>query len=115
MALDVVAVQETDIVLEITATDSDGAAIDLTGATITWTLRTRRGNAATITKTTGSGVTVTDAVGGVFEVTITDTDTASLNGTYYHEAKIVDSGGLVSRVRNADQSAGIIEFKEKVL
>lgn len=47
---------------------------------------------AIIPKTLGSGVTVTNAAGGIFEVEILPADTKSLwPGSYYHQAEILDA------------------------
>lgn len=49
---------------------------------------------ALVTKTLGSGITVTDAVQGVVTVTVSDDDIAELEGetAYYHELKRTDDG-----------------------
>lgn len=76
-------------------TDSDSAAVDLTGATITWKLTTTRGGGTeSLTKTTASGITI--EVGGTYaDVSIDGSaDTDSLDpGRYWHEARAVLSGG----------------------
>lgn len=61
----------------------------LTGATIKWVM-------STITKTIGSGITVTGD--RTFTVTLSPADTTSLAGSYPHEAEITDSSGNVSTV-----------------
>ena len=86
-------------VLEVTITDSDGAAVDLTGATISYVLqRNVNSAAATISKTTDDGISITDASGGVFQITLDASDTASLSGSYYHECQITDASGNASTV-----------------
>jgi hypothetical protein len=110
MTVDATFVAETDIVLTITAQDQDAAAINLSGATVTWYLKRKVSDAALITKT-GS---ITGAASGIFTVTLTDTDTAGLDGTYLHEAKIVDASGNISRLRHSDISPGKLVFEPKI-
>lgn len=92
--LDIKAVKNNDIELRFTVTDEAGAAVNLTSATIKWQLKAGIGETALITKTTSSGITITDAAAGKFTVDIANEDTAGLDpGTYKHEAVVVDSSG----------------------
>lgn len=43
-----------------------------------------------LTKTIGSGITVTDAAAGKFTVALDPADTLKFSGGYYHEAKAFD-------------------------
>ena len=52
---------------------------DLTGFSLEWTMRGVATGSVFTTKTIGSGITVTSAVGGTLTVTIDDTDTDALN------------------------------------
>jgi len=75
----------------VTVTDSNGAAVNLTNFTIFWKLTLLpTSSTALISKAVGTGIVKTNPSGGIFTVTITNTDTATLAGCYYHEAKIVD-------------------------
>ena len=87
-------------VLTVTVTDSDGAAVNLTGATINYVLKKQLGGGMnTITKATGgSGIVITDAAAGTCEITLDATDTASLLGSFYHECQVTDSYGNVSTI-----------------
>ena len=76
------------LILEITAKDSDGTALDLTGLTVKWSLARVNTSPALLTKTVGSGITVTNAALGQFKVELTPTDTASFSGEYYHEVRV---------------------------
>jgi len=79
--------------LVVTVTDQDGVAVDLTGADITYIA-----NLPTpLTKTVGSGVTVTDAASGEFEIALTQADTVGYdaNVRVQHECKILTSGAEV--------------------
>jgi hypothetical protein len=50
-------------------------------------------SAAVLTKTTGSGITLTTPVAGICTITIADTDTDALAArTYVHELKRTDAG-----------------------
>ena len=83
-------------VITVTVTDADGAAVNLTGATISYVIFDD--GSATITKTVGSGITVTDAAAGTFTITLAASDTASLAGAYYHECQVTDSSGNISTI-----------------
>ena len=87
-----------DVTLDITLTDADGAAVDLSGTEITWGAATSSIGDPALTKTrSGGGVTVTDATGGVIEVTLGAADTGALSrGRYYHEVQVVDDNGLTT-------------------
>lgn len=73
-------------VLNVTITDNTGAAFNLTGYTIKFTAI----GAATITKNTTSGITITDATGGKATITLSSTDTAIV-GQYQFDIEISDS------------------------
>jgi hypothetical protein len=86
--------------ISVSVEDDDGAAVDLTGATIKWAAANTPTSVAVISKQTGgSGISITDASGGVFVITLQPADTASLRArTYYHEAQVTDAGGVISTV-----------------
>lgn len=91
-------VSESTIFLDLVAKDNNGDIIDLTGVlSITFTLRQKPDSAAVlITKTLGSGVTVTDATVGAHRVTLDPADTLDFNGNYVFETKIIDASSNVS-------------------
>lgn len=94
-----------DKTLQFTVKDQDGVVVDITGASITWAFAARVGATAIASKTVGSGITITDAAAGVFQVTIDAADTASLTGgVLYHEAQLVDSGGVKSTIAYGDMT-----------
>lgn len=115
MSLNATIVAETDLDIQITVNDDAGVAVDLTGASVTWNLRERRGSAAVLTKTTASGIVLTTPASGIMTITVLDTDTVGLEGIYFHEAVITDAGGLISRVRNTDVSLGALTFEAKLV
>jgi hypothetical protein len=60
------------------------SVVNITGASLTFTISDEN-DVVLLTKTVGSGITITDAANGVFEIVITDTDTTSTDiGKYYH-------------------------------
>lgn len=82
-----------DKVLEFTVVDSAGAAVNITGWALEWILRSGAGERALLTKTVGSGVTITGGAGGVCQVAIADTDTDDLAaGRYWHALRRTDAG-----------------------
>lgn len=83
-----------DRVLEFTVVDENDAAVDITSYALEWVLRRKRGSpSADITKTTGSGITITDGPNGVCEVAIDDTDTLTLSPEqYFHTLRRTDDG-----------------------
>lgn len=88
-----------DLDLNVTVTDAADAALDLTSASsIIWRLSRHVGATADLTKSVGSGVTVTDPVNGLLTVTIDAADTASLVGNFYHELEIVNQANKKSTV-----------------
>lgn len=85
--------------ITVTVLDADDNAVDITSATISWKASRNVNSDAELTKdTTSGGVSITDASGGKFKITITAGDTARMNGDYYHEAQITFSDGSVSTV-----------------
>ena len=88
-----------DKTITVTVVDGDGTAQDITAATISYKLQPAVDDATgAITKTVGSGVTITNAAGGIFTVDIAAANTASFAGIYYHECQVTSSGGVVSTV-----------------
>lgn len=70
----------------------DGSAKDLTNVdTLTWKLNTGVAS-TTVTKSLGSGVTITDAANGIVKVSLDPADTASIPaGSYPHEMEAIDT------------------------
>lgn len=95
-----------DAVLEFTVTNEAGAAQSLAGASIAWLCARRAGATAVLTK---SGAIVDPASGGVFRVTLADTDTDDLLGEYWHQAVVTDSSGNIVTV-----ATGYLRAKARV-
>lgn len=75
-------------------------AVNITGATISWKASRSLKRAVVLSKTTSSGISITDGAGGTFRLTISaGSDTSSLKGEYVHEAKITFSDSSVLRLQ----------------
>lgn len=85
-----------DKILSVTVDDGEtpAVAVNITGWTLSFTLRETTGSAtALLTKTTASGITITDPTAGVFQVSIEDVDTIALTpGKYAYDVKRMDAG-----------------------
>jgi hypothetical protein len=82
-------------VIPVVARDDSGAVVDLsglTGSAITWKLALTADITPDITKTIGSGITVTDVTGGEFSITISGTDLTDLCGYYIHQCTVSKAG-----------------------
>lgn len=70
--------------------------VDITGWALRWKLQTPELDTDYITKTTVSGITITDGDDGLCEVDLDVADTSSLElGTFHHELWRTDSGFTV--------------------
>ncbi len=93
--------QGATFLTEIQYKDSNGVAVNLTGYIIRMQARKhKRSNTALIDVSTAtSGVTITDAASGTFEVKLTPAETAALNGgVLYYDLELVDTSGDVTRL-----------------
>lgn len=85
--------------LGFTVADANGDPMDLNGATIRWqAARSVNSRPPLIEKSIGSGISVTNAALGQFDVALAATDTENLRGALYHEAEIIDDQGNVITV-----------------
>ena len=81
------------LLLQVRFNDSAGAPLDFAvlGLTeATWVLAKKQGATPLVTKTLGSGVTITTPPGndGRLDVLIDNADTAALKGDFYHELQL---------------------------
>jgi hypothetical protein len=76
------------------AVTSNGVAFNLAGYSIKYQLAT----ATPLIKTIGSGITVTDAVGGLFTITLSAANTSEIPGAFKHACKIKSIGAVVSLI-----------------
>lgn len=82
-----------DKVLQFTDTGPE----DITGWALKWVLAKNADRTQVLaSKTTDSGISITDGPGGICQVTVADTDTEGLKGSenpdYYHELSRTDAG-----------------------
>lgn len=85
--------------LEVTVTDENGAIVNISGASITWSLYKSVASPTLVSKgTSTSGITITDAVNGKFTVSLVPADTQKLAGTYEHSAKLTDIRSYTSTI-----------------
>lgn len=85
--------------LVVSVKDADGVAVNLTGAAVKWQAARSFGKASVLSKaTSGSGIVLTNASGGIFTITLDPDDTEDLKGNYYHEAQVTASDGTISTV-----------------
>jgi hypothetical protein len=82
--------------LVVTVKNDDGDVVDISGADATWVLAPSEGRPSVVEKTTGSGISLTDAANGEVTISIDPSDTENKEGLYYHELQITDDTGNVS-------------------
>lgn len=81
----------------ITIKDSDGVVVDVTNFTaFTWSMSAlepdgKFSSTVTLSKSLGSGITVSDGLNGIIKVRLEEADTESLDGLYYHETEGVSA------------------------
>lgn len=87
--------QGDDVSRQITITE-DGAAVNLTGCTLTFHLRAPGAVVDAITP--APTLALTTPLSGIATLTLTDTQTAALTGAavYAYEIELVDGTGLIS-------------------
>lgn len=86
--------KETKVFTVDVVDQDDGAAVDLTSATITW--RVKEGSTTKFSKTVGSGITLTSPTTGRFTITLATGDTSGLSGQYEHECRATLSDGTIT-------------------
>lgn len=98
-----------DKYLDFTVESTSGVATDLSTITgATFQISKPDDVYANVKKTFGAGIAFyTDGTDGILRVTILDTDTTTLCGTYRYKMEIADSGGLKTTV-----AAGPVMFRE---
>ena len=85
-----------DLNIVYTVQDETGAALGLTGSSVTWKALVSGTTTAAVSKATGgSGITLTTPGSGVLTVDLDPSDTSSLSGTFVIEGKITDASSNV--------------------
>lgn len=75
--------------LVFTVVDENGAAIDITGATVTWRLAKIAAAGSLLEKTVGSGIVLTTPGSGILTVTLDAADTSGrVAGEYIQELTV---------------------------
>jgi hypothetical protein len=93
--------------IELTAHDSCGAVLNITGAEVEW--RLALDGTVLDTLTVGNGVTIVDGPAGIAMITFTPADQAALEllpAFYQHECQVILPDGT-----RTDQFAGVLEAK----
>jgi len=86
--------QGDDARIIVECVDGSGLPVDISGAlSIKWAAARNVSDAAVITKTLLSGIVINSPTSFYFD--ITDTESESLSGNYYHEAEVINDQGLV--------------------
>ena len=83
----------------VTVVDDDGAVVDISSATaIDWKMSVDEFTSPVIVKTLGAGITITNGPAGIFQVTLSGTDTDGLDVGYYYQASRVTLSSNLSHV-----------------
>ncbi len=82
--------------LVITSTDDSNNPLDLSGCTLNYVIYRTTPSTIVVTKTTTSGIAITDPTGGIFEITLYPADTEGLLGFYQHECELTDLSNNIS-------------------
>lgn len=93
---DMVSGDSKDIVVSVL--DESDQVVPITGASAVFILSKTQFTAALVTKTTGSGIVITDGPGGVLTVSLLPADTEPLIGQHYFEIELTDTNSKVSTV-----------------
>lgn len=111
--IDLKCVQNNDVQITCTLTRADGTAVNLTGATVKFSVVDSYTFAVKFSKTTASGINVTNAAGGIFVVTIDKEDIDDLLGGYLYEVVVTDSDGNVGTMTDENNDAGTLIIRKQ--
>lgn len=90
--------QGDDKIVYFTTYDENDALLNINNCSLNWILYKRYPENIVLTKTTASGITITNAVGGIFYVRLVPADTENLLGEYNHECELTDASGYISTI-----------------
>jgi len=85
--------QDTNRTLEVTVYDADGAPLPISGYYFNYVVYKPTTGQVVITKTVGSGITITDGDNGIFEVDLVPAELTPLLGQYNHECGSITPAG----------------------
>src|ERR1700687_3545927 len=71
--------------IEFSCSRSNGLPLDLTGASVEWSLDTYDGGVNLLTRTVGNGIAITNPTGGKCDLTVADPDTALIAPGFYRD------------------------------
>lgn len=95
-----------DFVLTFTVKDANDVAVNLTGATVAWTMKTHPLSPTAILSAAGGGIP-SGGDNNTFTITIADTNTDAIEPrVYFHTVKVTDSSANETIV-----ATGYGEFK----
>ncbi len=98
--------------LNFTVLNQDDNVVDLTGATIAWSMsRSATNKTPLINYVSPTNITITDATNGLFSVDIQRADTEALKGgEYYHECRVQSAAGNKITV-----AYGVVTLRDNVI
>lgn len=77
----------------------DGTAVDITGWTANMTIKKLASQATPdLELTVGSGIVLTTPASGIFNVNLTDDQTAALSGSYVYDLHLIDDTDQTYRI-----------------
>lgn len=79
--------QGDDETIKVTVKNEKQETVDISSASTIEYKIAEEGSSA-LSKSLGSGISITDGANGVFEINISSSDTSSISGKYDHEAEI---------------------------
>lgn len=106
MSRQLVTIKGDTMPITFTFTDSTGAAINLTGATVKFTVKKSWRDPDSKAIIAKSWTSHTNAAGGITDLTLTKDDTFKQEGNYQWDVQITGSGGAIS---TADMGEFIIK------
>lgn len=81
----------------VTVYDRNDNVTSIDGATaIKWVVYKRTTGIIYLSKSLGSGITISDGPNGVFEIELENADTLNLLGRYNHECELIDSSSNIT-------------------
>ncbi len=84
--------------IRVSVLDELDAVVDITGATAVFILSKNPYSAAIVTKSSGSGIVITNGPGGILTVSLDPADTDALLGSFYYEIELTDALLKVSTI-----------------
>ncbi len=105
---DMVSGDSKDIIVSVL--DELDQVVPITGASVVFILSNTEFSPALVTKSSGSGIAITDGPGGVLTVSLAPADTEDLIGTKYFEIELTSASLQVSTI-----AVGRINIRKNVI